>query len=485
MTEHGRYGESIGNVGRQVEARRARQSRRRRGGGRHATSVLLPASRASRCCASTPPRARTRPRRRPAHALLVPFSTSVRCKHNPLSLQLSTPHRFVYFYRESNGPAGYDEKDTKVEDNVEKRAIEGIIDDGGFDGGGEEDRPASRHASRSPSPAMRSLSIRVEDYSEKSGDASFLSTETLAKSPGKEPLFGEKISLNSSGPSGEEGSGPRTPGAHSQSTAAVSRAASRVSSPAASPTGSRAPSAPLTPEPVDERPDPQETRDVRTALAECVLPARHEDWEAIVAALNETERLAADPTARAPASSWRAAVRNAAHHVRSLRSRVARAACRAMAALFEHRGRALDPELEEAAGALLERCADVNRFLRADAASALARVASGGSTARGVAALVRRGASHRAGPVRAAAAAALARLVRRGGALDLPPEPRALLLRAAGDLLGDASPETRLHARHLCLALSEDSRFEPLLKEAMPPSRYRSVEKLVEKLRYR
>ncbi|XP_072938875.1 uncharacterized protein [Epargyreus clarus] len=236
---------------------------------------------------------------------------------------------------------------------------------------------------------------------------------------------------------------------------------------------------------VERRP---EERDVRNALAECIVPVRHEDWEVIVNGLVETERLAADAGARAPAASWRASTRSTAAHVKSLRSRVARAACSTLGTLFEHRGRILDTELEEAAGALLDRCADVNRFLRGDAASALGRVACGGGCARAGVALVRRGATHRAGPVRAAAAQALARLVRHNGPsriLDLPTEPRTVILRAAGELLGDANPETRMHARHLCLALSEDTRFRQMLKDAMPPSRYRAIEKFVDKLRCR
>lgn len=229
-------------------------------------------------------------------------------------------------------------------------------------------------------------------------------------------------------------------------------------------------------------------RDVRTALAECIVPSRHEDWEVIVNRLQETERLAKDEGARAPAASWRAATRSVAAHVRSLRSRVARAACSALGSLFEHRGRALDPELEEASSALLERCADVNRFLRADAISALCRVACGGGCARAGVALARRGATHRAGPVRAAAAQALTRLIRHHGAervLDLSSEPRTFILRAAGELLADASPEARLHAKHLCLVLSEDQRFRQMLKDAMPLTRYRAIEKYVDKLRCR
>ncbi|CAK1549436.1 unnamed protein product [Leptosia nina] len=229
-------------------------------------------------------------------------------------------------------------------------------------------------------------------------------------------------------------------------------------------------------------------RDVRVALAETIIPARHEDWEAIVNGLSEMERLAADESARAPAASWRAVVRAASTHVRSLRSKVARAACSALGTLFECRGKILEPEVEEATGALLERCADANRFLRAEAANALGRVACGAGCARSGVALARKGATHRAGPVRAAAAQALARLSRHAGPsriLELPPEPRVVILRAAGELLGDAHPETRLHARHLFVSLSEDQRFYQMLKDSMTPSRYRAIEKFVEKLRCR
>lgn len=247
-------------------------------------------------------------------------------------------------------------------------------------------------------------------------------------------------------------------------------------------------SANTSPEPTSEHFEDHIERDARTALAECMVPSRHEDWEVIVNRLVEIERLATDKGARAPAASWRAATRSVSTHVRSLRSRVARTACSTLGSLFENRGRTLDPELEEAISALLERCADVNRFLRADAATALGRVACGGGYARVGVALARRGATHRAGLVRAAAAQALTRLVRQHGAsrvLELPSEPRTVILRAAGELLADASPEARLHARHLFLALSEDTRFKQMLKDAMPLSRYRAIEKFVDKLRCR
>ncbi|KAJ2949974.1 hypothetical protein O0L34_g11300 [Tuta absoluta] len=332
-----------------------------------------------------------------------------------------------------------------------------------------------------PPPPPRSPSIRIEDYSEKSNR--IRSVESQKKLDDNSNEFGSQKSLSS------QSAG--SPIHRSQSRKSIQSPLTPKSR-SVSPTPTKsARSGHLTPEPVSDVYEPPPApceRDVRNALSECIIPAKHEDWEVIVNSLIETERLASDPSARAPAASWRAVVRSASAHVRSLRSRVARTACSTLGALFEHRGRALDPELEDSATALLERCADVNRFLRADAASALVRIACGSNSARAAVALSRRGASHRAGPVRAAAAQALAKLVQHNGpsrVLDMSAEPRTILLRAAGELLGDANPEARVHGRQLCLALAEDVRFHPMLKEAMLPSRYRAIEKFVDKLRCR
>lgn len=226
-------------------------------------------------------------------------------------------------------------------------------------------------------------------------------------------------------------------------------------------------------------------RDVRTALNECLVPAKLEDWEVTVSRLTEIERLSSDLAATAPAALWRSAVRAVATHVKSLRSRVARTACKALGSLFEYRGKILDPELDEAIGALLDRCADVNRFIRVDAADALVQIARGGSNARVAVALSRRGSTHRAGPVRAAATRALANVVQHHGAsrvLDMPQEPRTILLRAVGDLLGDANPDTRQQARLLCISLAEDSRFGSMLQVSVPATQYRNILKHMERL---
>lgn len=422
--------------------------------------MLLPAG--PRGARARAPRARHRGRPAPAHAVTTP----------PASLRKQTTtapqYNASFVYRDSSALTSYEDKaieNTSFSD-LDKDSKEGVII-------GDTTQVSEGDVNDAP-PTPKSPSIRVEDYSEKS----LYSIESRVDQPQgiNEGVdhFGSQNSINS----------------EIQETV-QSRPASRKSITAKSRSTSPSPvkSRNLSPDPTSNAyngaPSPCE-RDVRNALAECIVPVRHEDWEVIVNGLLETERLAADPSARAPAASWRAVARSTSAHVRSLRSRVARTACTTLGSLFEYRGRALDTELEEAASALLERCADVNRFLRADAAGALVRLACGSNNARAAVALARRGAGHRAGPVRAAAAQALARLVRHQGAdraLDMPAEPRTVLLRAAGELLGDASAEARAHARHLCLALSEDLRFRQMLKDAMLPTRYRAIEKLIEKLR--
>lgn len=387
-------------------------------------------------------------------------------------------NKSVFVHRDSSALTSYDEVEP------DKKAFKDETDAKLINSPKEVNFVENEVRDTIPSPP-RSPSIQVEDYSEKSNPSPRSGRLSLKAEPTPPPIVGS------------DGASTGHESLESTSTVVEVSPVRKAESVRPTPTPPRSkPATPArsrnqSPEPIsdvyEEQPQPSE-RDVRTALAECIVPARHEDWEVIVSGLAETERLAADPAARAPAASWRGAARSAATHVRSLRSRVARAACCTLGALYEHRGRALDPELEEAASALLERCADVNRFLRADAASALVRLACGGSEVRAVLALTRRGAAHRAGPVRAAAAAALARLVRHAGAprtLALPGEPRGALLRAAGELLADANADTRMHARQLCQALGEDMRFKQMLKEAMPPSRYRAIEKYVEKLRYR
>ncbi|CAG9113444.1 unnamed protein product [Plutella xylostella] len=244
-----------------------------------------------------------------------------------------------------------------------------------------------------PPPPPRSPSIRIEDYSDKTvptprSSPGRPSRDSLALHDAETKVFGDgesyfvsQTSFDVDSINSPSRSSPLRRSPPSRRSPSPAPSPDRSSS--ASPAGSRAPTPAAQSEPYCPAAAAAAAagagagRDVRRALAECSAPARPEDWEVAVGRLQEIERLAGDAAARAPAAAWRAAARAGGAHVRSLRSRVARAACRSLGALFEHRGRALDPELEDAAAALLERCADVNRFLRADATEALARLARG------------------------------------------------------------------------------------------------------------
>lgn len=116
-----------------------------------------------------------------------------------------------------------------------------------------------------------------------------------------------------------------------------------------------------------------------------------------------------------------------AKHVKNLRSQVARTACQATTELFSTCKRGLDVEIEEIAVPLLQRTADTNKFLRADANSSLDVMAEQLPLHRVVTVLTGRGCGHQNAVVRAASSRILGDIVERFGAdkiFQLPKETR-------------------------------------------------------------
>ncbi|XP_034246504.1 TOG array regulator of axonemal microtubules protein 2-like [Thrips palmi] len=82
-----------------------------------------------------------------------------------------------------------------------------------------------------------------------------------------------------------------------------------------------------------------------------------------------------------------------ARQVKNLRSQVARAACQTASHLFHTLKRGMDPEAEDLSTALFNRTTDTNKFLRADANSALDVMTDNVSPAKAVSAVVHKGCS--------------------------------------------------------------------------------------------
>lgn len=176
-----------------------------------------------------------------------------------------------------------------------------------------------------------------------------------------------------------------------------------------------------------------------------------------------------------------------AKHVRSLRSQVSRQACLAARETLEAlggRSAASDAALEQLAAPLLQRTADTNRFLRADAHAALdtlvkkmgpARVAGIASGAAG--------ARHHSAVVRCSSARLLASLIRRIGPekfMSLPRDARDRVLKAAAELLTDGSQDTRTHAKDIFSQLAPTAdRLHAALADAVPASTMRHIAKTI------
>lgn len=214
------------------------------------------------------------------------------------------------------------------------------------------------------------------------------------------------------------------------------------------------------------------------------------DWETAVRGLKQLTGLV-KRGARADSVALEAQVQTVcaalARHVRSLRSQVSRQACLAAKETLEALGgksSAGDAALEQLAGPLLQRTADTNRFLRADAHSALDSLAKKMGAAR-VASVASgpSGARHHSAVVRCSGARLLAALARRIGAekfMALPRETRDRALRAAADLLTDGSQDTRTHAKDLFAQLAPAAdKLHAALADAVPSTTMRHIAKTI------
>ncbi|XP_060531556.1 uncharacterized protein LOC132705139 [Cylas formicarius] len=169
-----------------------------------------------------------------------------------------------------------------------------------------------------------------------------------------------------------------------------------------------------------------------------------------------------------------------AKQIRNLRSQVARNACHAASELFLMCKRGLDMELDEIAGPLLQRTADTNKFLRADANSALDVMCEHLPVNRAITVLTGRGCTHQNAVVRAASIRLLAGIVQRVGpekTLQMPKELRDRVLLAAANSLADGNLETRRHGKTLLGCLVGCPGFQRALHEAVPQNTLRHIAK--------
>lgn len=167
-------------------------------------------------------------------------------------------------------------------------------------------------------------------------------------------------------------------------------------------------------------------------------------------------------------------------HVRNLRSQVSRSACEACGEFFATHSKYLEPEIDDMSITLLNRTADTNKFLRADAAKALNAMCDHMPANKIIQAIVTRGATHPNAIVRTASGNLLNRVVGRLGCdklFAMSRECREKLILAAANLMMEGSLETRNHAKMLFKQMSPHPLYHKTILEVIPPRTYRNIEK--------
>lgn len=175
-----------------------------------------------------------------------------------------------------------------------------------------------------------------------------------------------------------------------------------------------------------------------------------------------------------------------AKQVRNLRSQVSRSACQASAEFFETHAKQMEQEPDDLAAQLLNRTADTNKFLRADAARALNAMCDNLPPPKVIQTLVTRGANHQNAIVRTASANLCCRIVSRLGGdkvFGLHRECRDKLILAGANFLMEGSLETRNNAKVLFKQLAAHPHYNRILLDVIPPRIYRNIEKALRSIK--
>lgn len=169
-----------------------------------------------------------------------------------------------------------------------------------------------------------------------------------------------------------------------------------------------------------------------------------------------------------------------AKQVRNLRSQVSRSACQASAEFFVTHAKQMEQESDDLAAQLLNRTADTNKFLRADAIRALNAMCDNLPPPKVIQTLITRGANHQNAIVRTASANLCCRIVGRLGGdkvFGLHRECRDKLILAGANFLMEGSLETRNHAKVFFKQISSHPHYNRILLDVIPPRIYRNIEK--------
>lgn len=244
--------------------------------------------------------------------------------------------------------------------------------------------------------------------------------------------------------------------------------------------------------------------DPRVALGDVYVKLAAPDWEVIVAGLTDIVRLVRYHPSTV-SCDIKAITTAVVQQCRNLRSQVMRAAIQTADQMFEHMGRAMEPEMSSLVEILLHRTGDTNRFIRSDSLHALETMLERLSPARAINVITQYGVSHRNSQVRCTAARLLCQLVSRLGVqrslAPLPYAPgvtgasttpatsppggvclAAQLVPAAVQLVRQGDLHTRKYAKRIFQVWLQHPDLERILARYLSDGQQRDMAKLLESI---
>lgn len=223
----------------------------------------------------------------------------------------------------------------------------------------------------------------------------------------------------------------------------------------------------------------------REASNNCLSQLDSPNWESIMNGLQHFVRLIRHHP-EIVENHLHAYVVALSKQVKNLRSQVSRSACQASAEFFQTHAKHLETECEDLATQLLNRTADTNKFLRADAFRALASMCDNLTPTKVIQVILTRGATHQNAIVRTATANLCSRIVGRLGCekiFGMSREHRDKLIIAGANFLMEGSLDTRNHAKALFKQLSTHPQYNRTIKDVIPARIYRNIEKALRSIK--
>lgn len=233
-------------------------------------------------------------------------------------------------------------------------------------------------------------------------------------------------------------------------------------------------------------PSPETPKNPQDALKTSLIKLKGSDWNGSLAALRDILQISRYQPSLLEGSMV-VVYRSLISLLKSFRSQVTRTACQALNEFFSNVPYTQRPEFDELVGALLQKTADTNKFVRIDANEALDSMVINILPIHSVRTLVQKGIPHRNSVVRTAAARLLVCIVGTVGVQTLfagNKETRNRIVSAAAQCMNDGCQDVRNYGCRIMKMFIEHEDFEEVLHGCVNNILLNRIEKSLITLKY-